>query len=485
MKILLVSNIFPPHVRGGYELGCLEIAQKYSQIGHSVIVASSENHETFKNYPHPEHIDVRRIFNPVNYYDEQYNHHFQTNSIYCYEKIMAFAGYIEPNCIALRRLIETESPDLVWLFNPLGIGPIGILDTIVSCQTKVIIHLMEHIDAVIQDYSKSVNLTAKWKHLKSQVTAVSCSQKILESNTIFGEYYYNKVIYNWIKLDRIYNDQDLYEDQILSDSTLSSGEKRLNYLKILYFGQLSEIKGVAILFKLANLIAKSAYKDRIKIELYGKGEDLFVDWLDREIKNDAQLAKVFVLKGFLNKESLQQKISEYDIAIFLLNDNEPFAYAPLEAMSKQVPVMLTEKAGNSEILKNEYNAILVKDRNDIFEIYKKLIWCLENPKLLADISQNAIKTLKQECDLDNVTVPALNEIIDSTPVNKGYSFEHVLSVCETLKYPYFELDINPHMVGARYKFIDIVVNHLYANPLFGKLLHKQVKKIIHHYRSNR
>ncbi|HIK05797.1 MAG TPA: glycosyltransferase family 4 protein [Trichormus sp. M33_DOE_039] len=475
-KILFISNIFPPHVRGGYELGCLELAEKYTNLGHSVIVASSENTPDLKKYPEPQHIDVRRIFSPVKYYDDNYNYHFQKNSIYLYEKIMAFAGYLEYNCIALRRLIELEKPDIVWIFNPLGIGPLGILDTVLSCKAKVVIHLMEHIDGVIQDHSKVVNLTAKWKYLKSQITAISCSQKILDSSSKLGEYHSNNLIYNWIDFNK-------YSHHI-SNVNIATHQRYGDTFNLVYFGQLAQKKGVGLLFELAKYISKSPYNHKISIDLYGGGEKKFVDWLKKEISHDESLSKIFHLKGFLPKESLLENISQYDMAVFPLSDDEPFGYAPIEAMLTGVPVMITSKTGVSELLQDGYNAILIKNRNNIPQFYKKIVWCIENQSELEKIRENAIITIKENFDLDMVTVPALNELIAEIVPSQGYSFDHILTVCETLKYPYFELSVKNHLVGARYKFIDKVVDFLYQYPLLGKNLQNIVRYLLQKRRNN-
>ncbi|MEH1822521.1 MAG: glycosyltransferase family 4 protein [Nostoc sp.] len=487
MKILFISNIFPPHVRGGYELGCLDLAEKYQDLGHSVLVATSENTVQICKYPEPKHIDVRRIFNPVRYYEDLYDYHFQNNSIYFYDKVMAFGGYIESNCIALKRLIELENPDLVWIFNPLGIGPIGILDTVISCKTKTVIHLMEHIDGVVQEYTRLVSLTGKWQYLKTKMTAISCSKKIYESNSLLGKYNINKVVYNWINFNKFFN-QDYstysYEHERFVDNEEKEISKNKNIFRITYFGQIAEKKGILFLYDLAKFISKSPYKDKITIELFGRGEIKFMDALEKNIIKD-DLSKIFILKGFLNKEYLLEKISYYDLAIFLLSDDEPFGYALIEAMLKGVTVMATEKTGSCELFQDQYDTIFIKDRKDIKEIYHKIVWCLENPSKLEEIRANAITTIKQNCDLDTVTILAFNEIIEILPINLGYSFEYVLSNCEILRYPYFDLNINPNLKGARYKFIDKVVSYLYNLPLIGKYLQEFVNNIVQSYRTNR
>jgi glycogen synthase len=475
-KILFISNIFPPHVRGGYELGCFELAEKYTKLGYSVIVASSENTPELKKYPDPTHLDVRRIFSPVRYYDDKYNYHFQTNPIYLYEKVMAFAGYIEYNCISLKRLIEIEKPDLIWIFNPLGIGPLGILDTVLSCKAKVIIHLMEHLDNVIQDYSKFVNLTAKWKYLKSQITAISCSQKIIESSSNLGEYYSNTLIYNWVDLDKYC--------YYLNDINSRINQKNENTFNLVYFGQLAEKKGVKLLYDLAKHISKTPHQHKIAIDVYGGGEKNFVDWLKNEISNDDNLSKIFHLKGFLPKESLLHNISQYDMALFPLSDDEPFGYAPIEAMLTGVPVMITSKTGVSELLQDGYDAIFIKDRNNITKLYKKIIWCIENQDELDKIKHNAIRTIKANCDLEMVTLPSLNKLIEEVVPNSGYSFDHVLNICAILKYPYFDLSVKNHLAGARYKFIDKVVDLLYRHPFIRRKVQSIIKYILEIRRKN-
>ena len=41
MRVMILSNIFPPHVRGGYELGLLEVARAFGRVGHEVEVVTS------------------------------------------------------------------------------------------------------------------------------------------------------------------------------------------------------------------------------------------------------------------------------------------------------------------------------------------------------------------------------------------------------------------------------------------------------------
>lgn len=460
-------------MRGGYELCCLEIAQKYASLGHSVIVASSESTPDLRKYPEPQDLDVRRIFNPVRYYDEKYDLHFQSNALYLHERNMAFAGYLEANCIALKSLINAEAPDLVWIFNPLGLGPVGILDTVLSCKVKVFIYLMDNIDGVLVDHSRSVNLSSKWAYLKSKITAISCSQKIFDSSNVLGQYYKNQVVYGWVDFNRYSN---------FSCDSSNNKEDHKNVFKIVYFGQISEVKGVAILYKLAEHIAKNPSKRKISIDIYGKGEQNFIDWLNTEIDKKTYLHLIFQIKGFMDKDTLLEKISSYDLAIFLLSDAEPFGLVPIEAMLRKVPVMITSGTGVSEILTDKHDAIFIYDRTDLQEIYRKIVWCSENPDTLEKISNNAFITINQKCNLDSTVVPTFNQVIEGLDVNNGHCFDYVLSSCETLKYPFFEFDLTS-LKGPRYRFIDAVISRVYSLPLIGSFFQTRIKNLVVKYRA--
>ena len=42
MRILVVSNLYPPHIIGGYELGCRDIVEALKRRGHELLVLTSD-----------------------------------------------------------------------------------------------------------------------------------------------------------------------------------------------------------------------------------------------------------------------------------------------------------------------------------------------------------------------------------------------------------------------------------------------------------
>ena len=70
MKFTLISNIFEPHVRGGYELGCATIGQRLQSLGHEVAVLTSPSPGVLEKTAATSGLLVHRLFEPVFEYEE-------------------------------------------------------------------------------------------------------------------------------------------------------------------------------------------------------------------------------------------------------------------------------------------------------------------------------------------------------------------------------------------------------------------------------
>ena len=82
MNFSLISNIFEPHVRGGYELGCQAIARRLKSLGHEVTVLTSQSPGVLEKTAVTNGVAVRRIFEPVFEYEEPLARTFGRSSVW-------------------------------------------------------------------------------------------------------------------------------------------------------------------------------------------------------------------------------------------------------------------------------------------------------------------------------------------------------------------------------------------------------------------
>lgn len=100
MKILVVSNLYPPHHIGGYELGCRDVVERLRQRGHSVRVLTSNFRHDNRPDPEPE---VER-------------------SLHCVLKAGEPSHDKRAEGRKLLRAVENFQPDIVYFWNLAGLS---------------------------------------------------------------------------------------------------------------------------------------------------------------------------------------------------------------------------------------------------------------------------------------------------------------------------------------------------------------------------
>ena len=105
MKILVISNVYPPYYRGGYELFCKDVAEGLKKKGHTVCVLIS----TFgpKHKPPEENIIRKLVF---------------FNKTAWEENIAFFLWAQFKNTHILKDAIKEIKPDLIFCWNLRGMS---------------------------------------------------------------------------------------------------------------------------------------------------------------------------------------------------------------------------------------------------------------------------------------------------------------------------------------------------------------------------
>ncbi len=161
--------------------------------------------------------------------------------------------------------------------------------------------------------------------------------------------YLKKIVAGWgiseEKINVIYN---AAEQSICTHSSLS--DRHL----ILSIGRLVPWKGFGLLIELI-----SELSTEIQLMIIGSGQE--EENLKKKIEKLQLTERVKLLKPVPHE---QLTIYFSQAKIFVLNTAyEGFSHVILEAMQQGVPVITTEIGGNSEIIENNYNGILVEYNN--------------------------------------------------------------------------------------------------------------------------
>jgi glycosyltransferase involved in cell wall biosynthesis len=451
MKILAISNIFPPHIRGGYEIGAWDILRRLQSRGHKVVIATSDNHlSTVRpNYDmkNLEGMDVRHIFLSVREYVPEFDLPMRAYPQYIHERNHRFGGYVEANCIALRQLIETENPDLIYFFNPLALGPVGLLDTALAFSgKKVLLHLMDNIDGVIRDHGESLGMIPKWERVMRFVHSLACSKKISADNQRNSSFASCTILYNSL-------DTTLWKEVV--------AQKRAeNEFRLVYWGQVSERKGIAHIARAMKSFSERNPSCKISADIYGAAEKTEEAILMPLIERTG-MREAMNFRGFVDQKQLRECLCNYDAGIFLLHEDEPFGYAPAESILTGLPTIFTKATGIGEAYGDEL--LLIKNRNDskevasiMEEVYKRTPTSLEAHRRMVEVT-------RKDLDIEAAFMPRLLRLIDSLPANKGYDVEGPLSIAR----------------GSRFPLNCTTIISMEYNRYLGYMLNRMAKRLTH------
>ena len=180
-------------------------------------------------------------------------------------------------------------------------------------------------------------------------------------------------------------------------------------LRVGYIGQITESKGVHILFEAvrnlpgANLEVK-AYGDPAPFPKYTKR-------LQRMAKRDKRLS----LAGAFLPQNISQVFQELDVIVVpsMWTENSPNVV--LEAFAHHVPVIGSNIGGIPELVKDEENGLIFESR-DAQDLARKLQRLLDEPDLLQRL-QKGIKPIRSTTSELDELVEIYMRVLNQEPGN--------------------------------------------------------------------
>jgi glycosyltransferase involved in cell wall biosynthesis len=352
MKILTVSNLYPPHYIGGYELRAEVAVNALRARGHTVRVLTSNHGVTGSNKHTPEH-DVARTLRIHGFFGHPWLAIQQLRDLELHNNRL------------LREAIAEFKPDVVHVWNLGGLSK-SICLTLQQLAVPTVFSVSDHwiarslVADVWLDWWNRRNpslparflrwfwtLTGgrkKWSRIAPTQPVGEirfprinfCSRALLELTAAKGyPVQGGEVIYCSVDTQRFHG-QPVPASRPLR--------------KLLWVGRLAEDKGIMTALK-----AMAAVKGRFSGELhvYGKGETEYTDMLTSFVKNHA-LPVHFHSAGNAEMPMIYR---DHDALLFTSEWEEPFALTPLEAMASGLPVVGTMTGGSKELFRHGENAL--------------------------------------------------------------------------------------------------------------------------------
>ncbi len=368
MKILFVSNLYPPHFIGGYEIACKDTVDILNKAGHECFVLTS----VFTT--DRTEIEDKKVFKSLELHD----------SWDIGKGKLSFKETKQHNKAKMIDLTNELNPDIVYFWNIYGLS-LSPVEVCVENNIPYVIHLM---DLSIYGYQKNIRRTFSRLLGRHDIECVdinkyfpnviSISKYVRDNLKMLGKSL-NQVIYPYLDHSNNINKKINYS-------------RDNNMFKSVFIGQIEEHKGIELLCQAIEKINIST-GFKIHLDIYGRS----VSGLDKELeKNYENYITIFRDK---NRDEILENLYLYDVGFFPSIWEEPFGIAQIELMSIGLPILASARGGSKEALTDNNSIKFIN--NDLEDLVEKLAFLLENYKDIApNIGENAIEYIEKNFNKD-------------------------------------------------------------------------------------
>ncbi len=336
MRVLVLSNIYPPLVIGGYELACANVARGLAERGHDVRVLTSWT-------------PVARIEEdpvPVERSLEAHLHVPFPSAQPAVNRMDVHLGFCSSagNAIRLLEAIRGFRPDVVYVCNLPGIGGVGLLDTLNEARVPWVHHMMDNVPGALLAGVRPETLelfNAGGRGLFSGGRVIAISRTILdEARASSG-----------LALDE-------GVDIVPGWADLCAARPHQPYLRggvarFVAAGAIYAHKGVDLMIEASARLRAEGLP--FVVDVFGDGELSKY----REMASRFGVADIVRLRGPRAQPELIGLFADYDSFLFPSWDREPFGLVPVEAAGCGTPPVITRNVGAAEWLVDNVHAIKI------------------------------------------------------------------------------------------------------------------------------
>lgn len=386
MRILVISNLYPPHYIGGYELCCQDVVELLRAKGHNIKVLTS----TYGTGKYESTDNVYRLLN-VQFCWEK------STRLKSLARMMPFEIH---NQRVLRDVCHSFCPDVVFIWNLAGLS-------------LSLAFLPQHTGIPVTFYILDDWLLSYYKK-KQRNIAYRISNRLfnlflnaLNYETSSGDLDFSNLVFVSQFLKKSYTD---FIAQAADAMVIHLGidiekypfrETCAHPQRLLYVGQIVPHKGVHTAVEaLKTVVQEGNHKD---VTMTIAGGTVMPDYEAKlkKLIGSLDIEEHIRFTGPMARETIAAIYKEHDILIFPSIWDEPLGMVPLEAMASGLAVIGTGAGGSSEILNNDINA-LTFPKEDAGSCATQILRLITDKELYDRIRRQGRRTIKDHFGWDTI-----------------------------------------------------------------------------------
>jgi glycogen synthase len=396
MRLLFISNYFPPLHSGGYEELCAEVAERLRQRGHQVFILTS-NYGVNKN-----NLGEMNIYRLIN----------EEMDIRTYlSSLRFFIGRhqrLNENLATLRKIVAETKPDILCIWGMWNINRqlLALAENIEECKvvyyfadywptlpdantqhfrgggrrlvTRLPYYLIGRLALFFLAFEKPVQ-PLKFEH--SICVSKAVRDGLLSKGVPISDI---QIIYNGIDVS-VFNQNERVRDINKVNQPLS----------ILYAGRLSPEKGIDTAIKATQILVSTGYS--VNLTVVGRGTPKCSHDL-QQLSIRLGLSEYIIFRDYIARDDIPNLLASHDVLLAPSTWAEPLPRVIQEGMATGIVVVGSAIGGIPEILTDGVNGLLFEPKNaeDLAQQIERLI---ETPYLYNSLSEAGIRTVLEKFDI--------------------------------------------------------------------------------------
>lgn len=389
MRILVLTNFYPPQFIGGYELQCQVYAEGLRQKGHDVCVLTSR-YGASGIYEH-----VHRLLHYINPADDELNYpswiprRLSRPYIHLQRALNARRNYHITRQTAL-----AFKPDLVFVWNMSAVEATPVLST-QRLGLPMVFNLGDYWLAKLRrqlgpEFSLPLRLYRTYYRGISNFDELDVSHLQIISHTLKQHYINAGFAPDSLTVIPRGVDPTMIVDE--ADLPLDFHERGDKTIRLMYAGRIDTDKGVHIAIEALGCL--SDYPWNITLDIIGEGDSAYMEQL-QDIIQMYGLEKRVNFLGHQPREKVLAAYTRYDVALLPSIWVEPFGNVMLEAMAHGVPMIATNQGGPAETIVHRDNGLLIPP-NDARALADAIQMLVNEPTLIAKIRRRGLQIVREK-----------------------------------------------------------------------------------------
>ncbi len=405
MRILVLSNLYPPNVIGGYERLCFEVTQGLAQAGHDMVVLTSRYGGKVADYPGQTVLREWDLLTGPDIYTPFAGDQADRDAINT------------TNLKTLQRVLHKQKPDVVFAWNLFFLDA-SLLNALEHCGTRTVVMLTDNwllvmrnglfVHNFFQDVvhgdkpmplpapppslpppSFRQNARAVLKKLAGRAPSKKKALEAIFGSAFMRDFYAaggshfkrHQIVHNGVH-------QKNYTALAAPDRShlIDPGT-----LRLLFAGRLVDLKGAHTAVAALPLLDPAALGvSRIKLTVLGDAQDTaYMSVLNAAIEASGR-AEDIELRPSVPEDSLPALFNTYDIYLFP-SLYEPFSLTLIHALALGIPTIASDVGGNVEIVRDGQSGALFK-KNDPSSLAAAITRLARDPALRVRLAEGGRST---------------------------------------------------------------------------------------------